>query len=166
MAVSAYEVISTQTLASATATVTFSSIPQTYTDLVLVLLVGASTGGNAMKLELNGDTASNYSTTYLAGNGSSATSTRTSSNTTMRLFHSFACDTAITNMATINFLNYSNATTYKTVLSRCGCTTGTEAEVNLWRSTAAITTFNCYWGSGYTFPVGSIFTLYGVKAAA
>ena len=166
MAVSAYEVISTQTLASATATVTFSSIPQTYTDLVLVLLVGASTGGNAMKLELNGDTASNYSTTYLAGNGTSATSARTSSNTTMRLFHSFACDTAITNMATINFLNYSNATTYKTVLSRCGCTTGTEAEVNLWRSTAAITTFNCYWGSGYTFPVGSIFTLYGVKAAA
>lgn len=165
MAVSAYELIEAKTLGTATASVTFTSIPQTYTDLVLVLLVGASTGGNAMKLELNGDTASNYSTTYLAGNGTSASSARTTSNATMRLFHSFSCDTAITNMATINFLNYSNATTYKTVLSRCGCTTGTEAEVNLWRSTAAITTFNCYWGSSYTFPVGSTFTLYGIKAA-
>lgn len=160
-----YDVISTQTLGTAAATVTFSSIPQTYTDLVLVLLVGASTGGNAMKLELNGDTASNYSTTYLAGNGTSAISSRTTTNTTMRLFHETSSVTTIVNMAIINFLNYSNTTTYKTMLSRSNSTGGTEAEVNLWRSTAAITSFNCYWGSGYTFPVGSTFTLYGVKAA-
>ena len=166
MAVSAYEVISTQTLASAVTTVTFSSIPQTYTDLVLVLLVGVSTAGNAMKLELNGDTAANYSTIYLAGNGTSAISSRTTSNTTMRLFHETGSNTAITNMATVNFLNYSNSTTYKTMLSRCSNTGGTEEEVNLWRSGAGITSINCYWGSGYTFPVGSTFTLYGIKASA
>jgi hypothetical protein len=159
-----YDLISAQTLASAVTTVTFSSIPQTYTDLFLSILVGASTGGNAMKLELNGDTASNYSTTYIAGTGTTAIGSRTTSNTTMRLFHETGSVTAIVNAAIINFLDYSNTTTYKTMLSRSNSTGGTEAEVNWWRSTAAITTFNCYWGSGYTFPVGSTFALYGVKA--
>ena len=70
-----YEPISTQTLGTAPTTVTFSSIPQTYTDLVLVFN-SKSTTLNYPYLTVNSDTGANYSRTYLAGSGSAATSGR------------------------------------------------------------------------------------------
>lgn len=161
MAVSAYEVISTQTLGSAAATVTFSSIPQTYTDLVLI----ASSAGSAdvdIYGRLNGDTGSNYSGTRVYGNGSVAGSDRESSQTRMQLGLSRSAQT--TNILQIN--NYSNTTTYKTVFNRSTeAGYSTIAWVCLWRSTAAISTVLLYPASG-NFNTGSTFTLYGIKAAA
>jgi hypothetical protein len=63
-----------------------------------------------------------------------------------------------------NIMNYSNTTTFKTSISRNGVRT-TEAFVNLWRSTAAISsiTFFCQGASNYL--TGTIFTIYGIAAA-
>jgi hypothetical protein len=63
--------------------------------------------------------------------------------------------------------NYSNTTTYKSVLSRTNnAATETKAVVGLWRATpAAITTIDVGTGGANTFQTGSTFTLYGIKGA-
>ena len=81
-----YTPIARQVIASATGTVTLSSIPGTYTDLVLIISATATTGADDLLLQFNGDTASNYSETILTGTGSgNATSTRFSTQTAILL---------------------------------------------------------------------------------
>jgi hypothetical protein len=75
-----YEPIATNTLSSAVASVTFSSISSAYTDLVLVVNGTSASAGDFSLQVGNGsiDTGTNYSMTALYGNGSTATSARSS----------------------------------------------------------------------------------------
>ena len=69
-------------------------------------------------------------------------------------------------MAVANFMNYSNATTYKTTLSRqADASTLAGCNANLWRSTSAITSITLLEELGLSFSSGSTFTLYGIAAA-
>jgi hypothetical protein len=154
-----YEKIATTILGSAQATVTFSSITGTYTDLVLISNAKATAGENGFAGTLNGDGGSSYSTTYLYGTGSTASSVRASgSSMNIARTDSTAFWAGIT-----SFMNYSNTTTYKTVLTRGNSGSIVTVNVGLWRSTAAITsiTLGCATGD---FVTGSTFTLYGIKA--
>lgn len=157
-----YVPIATQTLGTATASVTFSSISSGYTDLYIVATHKGTAGSNFLYITLNSDTGTNYSYTNLTGNGTTASSSRASSITA-----GGAGSADGTNFATslINFQNYANTTTYKTILSRNGTASlNTEATVSLWRSTSAITSILLsYYGNN--FAVGSTFTLYGILAA-
>ena len=156
-----YEPISTQTLGTATATVTFSSIPATYTDLVLVFN-GTAASAQFMELRFNGDTATNYSATRLSGNGSSAISDRTSTQDVMFVGNLHTAQT--TNI--LQIMNYANTTTFKTVLCRSNqAGAQVSARVGLWRKTPeAITTILVRPGGGANFSIGCEFTLYGIKA--
>jgi hypothetical protein len=165
---STYEPIATTTLGSAAASYTFSSIPGTYTDLRLIMSSGITTAAQDFYFQVgNGsvDTGANYSLTILTGNGSAAASSRSSSRN-QGLFSWLTVSQTLGNtMATADFMNYSNTTTYKTILSRLAtAATSTEAEVNLWRSTSAINTIKIY-TSGGNLLSGSTFTLYGIAAA-
>jgi len=165
MAVSAYEVISTQTLGSDVATVTLSSIPATYTDLVLVMAVKKSTSdGGYLALRYNSDTATNYSATYLYGNGTSAVSGRVSSEAFGRFGNA---STSNFENTIVSIQNYANATTFKTSISRSNVSNiYTISYCTLWRKTPeAITSITILTDSG-NLVTGSTFTLYGVKAAA
>jgi hypothetical protein len=156
-----YEPIATQTLGSAASSVTFSSIPSTYTDLIVVFN-GASSGGfESVTVRINGDTGSNYSRTLLIGTGTVATSSRASNESSL----------IIGAMSTTNsnnlwhFMNYSNTTTNKTALTRVNVSSDTvRANVGLWRNTNAITQLE-FSAATSTFIAGSTFTLYGIKAA-
>lgn len=166
-----YDCIATTTLSSAQASVTFSSISGNYTDLILVCNGYLATAdGSIPRIQFNSDTGSNYSMTNLSGNGASATSNRRTSLTSAVLGEIAGWDTTSTEpgMNIAHIMNYSNSTTYKTVLARQGVTTatypGTDAVVSLWRSTAAITSMDINLGGG-TFASGSTFTLYGIAAA-
>ena len=80
-----YVPLASTTLSSDTGSVTFSSISSSYTDLVIIMSVQGNTGGTAQGsntnfLRFNGDTASNYSYTYLSGNGTSLSATHVSTN--------------------------------------------------------------------------------------
>ena len=161
-----YEPISTQTLGSTTATVTFSSIPQTYTDLVLIISAASSVVQDPI-IRLNSDTASNYSFTTLTGNGTSASSARGSNQTSMGQNYFGSDSTTLgENARVIQFLNYSNTNMYKQIICRGGRgnTDGLTFLVNTWINTAAITSISFHTGSG-TYSVGSTFTLYGIAAA-
>ena len=166
MATNTYVALDTKVLTSAVSSVTFTSINQGYTDLVLV--VAGTATGNAPYFQVgNGsvDTGSNYSTTSLYGNGSSAGSARTTS-ATVGYLGGFVVGIG-TSQANIiaHFQNYANTTTNKTVLSRLSAQQyQTEATVSLWRSTAAINTIKVGVNSDL-WSVGSTFTLYGISSA-
>jgi hypothetical protein len=164
---STYEKIATTTLGSAQATVTFSTITGTYTDLVLVIgNLKVSTNTSSLTLQLNGDTGSNYSNTQLIGNGSAASSRRGSSLTSALNYITYgAASNTSEGVVILNFQNYSNATTYKTTLIRANSAPNSvEATVNLWRNTAAITSITMGMQGSDTYSSGSTFTLYGIKA--
>lgn len=157
---STYTPIASQTLSSAAATVTFSGIPQTYTDLVVVTNVLAS--GSFYVANINGDTGNNYSRTRMLGNGSTAASDRSTNLNSLIIDNSNSTNWT---MATIHFMNYSNTTTNKTILSRGnGAAYDVSAMVHLWRNTAAITSISFTQSSN--FSAGSTFTLYGIGAGS
>jgi hypothetical protein len=161
---STYTPIATQTLGSAAASITFNSIVSTYTDLVLIIS-GKSTASLQVKMTFNGDNAStNYSQTTIAGNGSSASSARTTNAAyiTPDYYYSFTVNGGV---ARFNIMNYSNTTTYKTVLMRSdNADTATMANVGLWRSATAIYQIDLVTSTS-TFASGTTFTLYGIAAA-
>jgi hypothetical protein len=165
-----YEAIATQTLGSAAASVTFSSIPSTYTDLVIVIASLNNTAANtSFQFQVgNGsvDTGANYSLTELFGTGSAASSDRASNDTAAYLNGpGIGTSTNIPNLYILNLMNYSNTTTYKTFLGRGGnAEKNVVATVNLWRSTAAINTVKIFQSSN-NMATGSTFSLYGIKAA-
>lgn len=160
-----YEPIATTTLGSSAASYTFSSIPSTYTDLVLIVNGGATSATYSFKMQVNGDTATNYSDTSLSGNGTAASSSRNSANTSMR--SEANPTTTLNNVWIANFMNYANATTYKTVLVRGNNASAlVTANVNLWRSTSAITSIKVFFDASLSNILsGTSLTLYGIAAA-
>lgn len=162
-----YEPIATTTLTSATASVTFSSIPGTYTDLVMVLgNVGFTSADFIARMQLNSDTGNNYSFTELYGNGTSALSTRDANRSNIPIAYNIGLANDNNANIIVQFMNYSNTTTNKTVLVRENrAAAGTGAIVGLWRSTAAISTIKVECGGASNWTSGSIFTLYGIKSA-
>jgi hypothetical protein len=160
---SAYTPIYATTLSSATASITLSNIPTTFTDLVMVTNFGTATNG-PMTIQVNGDTSSNYSRTCLYGDGSSAASFRESNQTYLNSANGY---TSLAGADFTYFMNYSNAEINKTILNKNGNTLGTTAiNATTWRSTASITSIKVYNANGYNLISGSSVTLYGIKAAA
>jgi hypothetical protein len=165
-----YEPIATTTLGSDQSTVTFSSIPSTYTDLV----VSANFGGfsvsfdNIWAINFNGSTANNYSQTILYGDGvDDGSARRTTANADGMIIFWRADNNSLTSTGLINIFNYANTTTYKTVLARSGSKDlWTSANAGLWQSTTAITSLSFKWlDTNQKYRTGSTFTLYGIKAA-
>jgi hypothetical protein len=158
---STYTPIATTTLGSAAASYTFSSISGSYTDLVLIFGGSVDTFGN-FRIQLNGDTASNYSWTRLLGDGSAAQSDRGSSQTFINIA---ILDANVIGSSIVHLQNYSNATTNKTVLTRGNSTASyVGANVGLWRSTSAINSIKVFNSAG-NINSGAVLTLYGIAAA-
>lgn len=157
-----YTPIQTQTLASNTNTVTFSSISQSYTDLILVVSGKMSTSAD-IKIQIgNGsaDTGTNYSRCFMFGHSGGVVSSRDANETKIT-----ASMYANPGSIIVNFMNYSNTTTFKPILVRNDISADiTYASINMWRSTAAISYITLSHAS-YNFVAGSIFTLYGIAAA-
>ena len=159
-----YEPIQTYTLGSAASSITFSSIPATYTDLRLVIGFTTDTA-NPIRARYNGDTGTNYSRTMLSGDGSTATSSRSTGSTFIGITN--GSDDVTPMFATADVFSYAGST-FKTSLgteSRDQNGAGTVGQfVNLWSNTAAITTILLYPASG-NLKIGTTATLYGIKNA-
>ena len=163
-----YEKIATTTLTSTAATITLSSIPATYTDLILVVNIGANVAGN-MQVRLNGDTGANYSTvTAIAYNNTVTGSGYYGPQSFMYANVASALPTTLGSAsAVMQFHNYSNSTTYKNMVARYANVSIPEvdATVSTWRNTAAITSINLSSYSASVYLVGTRVTIYGIKAA-
>jgi hypothetical protein len=157
-----YTPLATYTISGTQGDVTFTSFSG-YTDLILVTqpLVTLNT---ACAIRFNSDSGTNYSNTVLYGSGTSAASYYRSDSTSINDINARINDS----MGIIHIMNYSNSTTYKTVLYRSDTVSGSELNntVGMWRSTAAITSITCSAAiGGTTFKTGATFTLYGIAAA-
>jgi len=163
---STYTPIETYTVPSAAASVTFNSFSG-YTDLVVVCTVQSSSGGD-LSVQFNGDTNTNYSYKVMYGNGTAGGNTNATNRNFIPLDYYAAPPTSGSfNNEILQIQNYSNSTTYKTVLNRANnAATGVDFAIGLWRNTAAITsmTFKIVTPTG-NINTGSTFTLYGILAA-
>jgi hypothetical protein len=155
---STYTPIATTTLGSNAGSVTFSSVPSIYTDIIAVCNIKLSSA-STIYTQVNADNGNNYSKTSLEAENGAVTSSR-NSNINSPLF-GYSADTNNFGNTIINYQNYSNTTTNKTFIGRGNYIGFVVASVALWRNTAAINEIKIL-GS---FATGSSFTLYGVKSA-
>lgn len=161
MPTSTYTPIATATGTGSSGTISFTSIPSTYTDLVIVQTGGGASGSPILQGRFNNDSGSNYSRTWIIGNGTGVSTSRDTSNTVFL----FGLAESNTN-SIIHIMNYANTTTYKTVLNRNNPTSSfAGAVVSLWRSTAAVNRVDFILDSG-NFATTATITLYGIKAGS
>jgi hypothetical protein len=160
MPTATYTALATVTLASTASSVTFSSIPATYRDFVVVFNWG-SDGDSNSHMRLNGDSGSNYSTVSMAGESDNSTNS-TSGTSQVRIFIGFQNSTTrLSGMAQI--MDYSATDKHKTILSRFDTANReTQATASRWASTSAITSIRFFDILGQTFQTGATFSLYGV----
>jgi hypothetical protein len=165
---STYTIISSNVLSSSAASVTFSAIPSTYTDLVLRW--SAQAGGSSIYVTYNSDTSSstNYSYTFVRGDGSAADSFRESSTyyqwigaqpTTGSVFSSGE-------LYIPNYTTTSNKPASAYVVREGNTTTisnGIMATATLYRAASAISGVTLTTLGGGNFVSGSSFYLYGIK---
>ena len=166
---STYTLISSNVLTSSAASVTFSSIPATYTDLVLRVSVRstASSTTDTGFLQLNSIT-SNYSGTRLVGSGSSATSAQSLSASSIRLFNLNGDTTTSNTFSSVEFYlpNYTASTNKPGSLISAqennASTAYITATATLLSNTDAINAMTFSLNSG-NIASGSSFYLYGIK---
>ena len=156
MATPTYIALATTTLSSAASGVTFTSIPSSYRDLVLVFTGTTSSG---FRVQLNNDTGSNYTTTAMGGSGSGTGAVTEAA--------AFAQPTYWANFTTlgsmiIHFQDYSVTDKHTTFLARANGS-WVVASANRWANTAAVHTINIQDASA-NVGAGSTFSLYGIEA--
>jgi hypothetical protein len=163
--------ISSQTLGSAAATVTFSSIPATYTDLVLRISNRSTAAGTvlASALIFNSSSTANYSSTILEGNGTSGSSFRMTSDTQAYTYDINAADSTSNTFSSGEIYVPNYAGTVAKPFGVFGTSENNDAfsriraSANLWGLTDAITSITIQMYGGSNFATGSSFYLYGIK---
>lgn len=167
-----YIIIASNVLSSPASSVSFTSIPNTYDDLVArVVLRGTQAGYYQwMLVRLNSDTGGNYSKTQLWATGTSAASNRDSSYFGDILSYAYPDNLIDSNTFSNNeiyFANYTSTTTK--VLSIIGGFSATTtnnnvlaATVGRYATSSAISTITFSPGA-LNFATGSEFYLYGIK---
>jgi len=170
-----YTLIASETLSTSASSVTFSSIPATYTDLVLRCSVRISTTGDtkdAVYINLNNDTTGNLtSNTRMQGEGTAASSARSSGGSYSFNFVTDR-DLATSNTfgsAEIYIPNYAGSadkvgSVFDVAETNASTGNWVGAKANLWRSTSAITSI--VFSANHNLMSGSSFFLYGIKSAA
>lgn len=153
-----YTALANVTLGSTASTVTFSSISQSYRDLVLVF-VGSGTSGANLALRANNDSSSSYPLVRMFGYSGGASSGSGSET----YFYCSGVSTSGNSQIKVDIMDYSATDKHKTALvafDQYGDTTMRVA--TRWPSTSAITSLNLSLTAG-SFTSGSTFALYGVK---
>ena len=164
MATVTYDLIASQTLGSAAASITFSSIAASWTDL-RVVLVGTPVTASSAGIQFNSDTGTNYSFTGLYGDGTTASSFSTNNSTYV---YGSNTNTSYSSFILWDIFSYAGST-YKTVLSSGSLdmngTGYVRRSVGLWRNTSAINSITIMLAGGNSYNTGTTAQLYGIKSA-
>ena len=169
-----YVAIATQTLGSPAASVTFSSIPAIYTDLILITQYMNTINGGLF-LQYNGDSGTNYSVVNVISSATFSPSSYVDADEPYIWADTYLQGTGTVTtdrpMTVSHIMNYANTSTFKTTLLRSSdvrttsSTDGTAyAGVATWRNTSAINSITIL-SSGGNFIATSMFSLYGIAAA-
>lgn len=159
-----YVPLSAITLSSLALEVSFTSIAQTYKDLVLVIsgTAGAAPSSVQPVFRFNSDSENNYFYVFARGNGSS-----TSSGADVASYNFGIISASVTSgrfLCISNIMDYSATDKHKTVLTRGNdndANSDVQMMANRWANTAAITSIQLI-NPGGSWPSGSTFTLFGI----
>ena len=164
MATPTYDLLASTTLTSSASSVTFSSIDQSYGDLILVSCPIMPAGSHAVRefyLRVNADTGNKYRTVYAYGNGSSTVSGSASGISVFTGGDNYTLNPST--LITYQFQDYSSTDKHKSVLSRSNVVDSSSTRASMaaqrWASTSAISSITAL---GSDFAAGSTFNLYGV----
>lgn len=164
---STYTLISSNVLGSSAASVTFSAIPSTYTDLVLRISARLDVGGvgNNASVAFNGLGTSIFSGTFIRGNGSAASSGRYTSGSSLSVRVPGTDATSNTFSSNeIYFPNYTGTTQKPISQFNVVETNATATDLFAWADLANLTTaITSITVTGSNFVSGSSFYLYGIK---
>jgi len=165
------ELIETVELASSASSITFSSIPQTYTDLKILLSLRSDRSyvADSVSILLN-SSSSNFSKNTLQGNGSSVSSNSAANNAfnfsssaddaTANTFGNFSIDVSSYTSSTAKSISSDSVTENNA--------TGVELVLvaMLWNNTSAIDNISFSPAGGTVFLTGSSISLYGIRAGS
>ena len=162
-----YESIQTVTLGANASTISFTSIPSTYTHLQIRAIARWSTGTEAgVKMRLNSDTGSNYAYHEVYGTGSGAGAAAGTTQTSISDVIYIRSGTSIFGAAVMDILDYANTNKYKTIRSLNGSDANGAGYMNfvsgLWQNTAAVTNIELFVATNNMTQYSS-FALYGIK---
>ena len=166
-----FVLISSSTLGSSTSSVTFSSIPSTYTDLVLKWSSrdGRSNVENSIYLSFNA-TTTGYSDIWMRGNGSAVFTSSDTGNA--YVYIPFGSDGSTATASTyslgeVYLPNYTAAKAKPVFISNGEETNAATAYIavtaGMWNNTAAVSSITMTSASSNSFLSGSSFYLYGIK---
>lgn len=168
------ELIEEVVLASAVASVTFNSIPQTYRSLLLAVQVrgDVATTANFGLTRFNNDLGSNYAMVMFRGQGNNAHTVQWYSSIDKVLFPTYPGSTGRANMVgrgDMIIYGYADSNWEKTVFARTeryadlvfSSDFRIEIATGLWKSTAPITRIDIATPSN-NFVINSRFALYGI----
>jgi hypothetical protein len=158
-----YTVIDSQVLSTSAASVTFSSIPGGYKDLVLSYQVKLVSGSGYFGFRLNGDSGTNYNTVSMHGNGSTAASYSSPSQNFG--LTGLAVQSSSYTIGSLQIADFSATNKHSTCLSRENDSAiATSAAAIRWANTAAVTSLYLAPTSGaLSWAAGSTFRLLGVN---
>lgn len=176
---SSYESIASATGTGSSDTITFSSIPSTYTHLQIrgIAKVTALQRSSLLRVRLNGDSGTNYTQHRLTGDGATAAASGATAQTGPSFRDSIAgSQTSLPDMANImgvaiiDIHDYASTTKNKTIRGIAGVDgnySSVDFEINLmsglWINTSAVTSVSLV--SNDPFTTTTTFALYGIKGA-
>ena len=175
MAITYSPIATTTVIGTSTNSVSFSSIPSTYTDLqVRIMARNAATGGTTQNLNMtiNNDSGANYTFHQLEGSGSSVNAYgegfgRTNCVQVVHIPTSTAAS-SIFGVGIIDIIDYTNTNKLRTVRSLRGQEQNGSGSIGLhsylYNSTTAISRLDFVGGGGDIVEYSS-FALYGIKGA-
>ena len=155
-----YTPLATVTLGATASSVTFSSIPATYRDLILVARPTSASGTVVITLKVNSDSGNNYNQVGMFGTGST---TGSFTNSSVAYLNFLDVDTTANGIGIVQVMDYSATDKHKTILARRNQFDSVSAQASRWANTAAITSVQLNTLSG-SLAAGSTFNLYGVIA--
>lgn len=165
MATATYEAIKTYTAASNISTFTWSSIPNTYTDLVIVAYLKNTTGNNYECYTRFNNVSSGNSYTYVFVQNYNGT-LQAGRNASINEIRQFKTSATRFSAHEMNIMQYKNTNVFKTTAGRGGDVSMTSVICGYgqFRSLSAITDITLVMEAGANIASGSRFDLYGIKA--
>lgn len=158
-----YQRIASTTLSSNQQEITFNSITSAYTDLRIVLVATSSTSVDFFRYRFNADTGTNYSSTDLIGNGSSALSQRNTSSSAILVQNFYNTPPTLFEIDVFSYAGSTNKTTLNSTSADLNGSGAVAKTVGLWRNTSAITSVTLR--ANTNFASGTTATLYGILRA-
>jgi hypothetical protein len=159
------KLIESKTLATATSSISFTSIPQDGTDLLVLAFLRSTNTADYTAIQFNGSSSS-FSSRNLFGNGSTASSNSRSDNLMVQTMNPSDYTANTFASTSIYIPNYTGSTNKSFSVDSClennATLTVLGLQAFLWSNTAAITSLTIQNGAGSTLTIGSTISLYKI----